>query len=69
MLLPQSVAVARRRGRVIGGAVALDGQHHAPRLGRVLGRKIDPVARSSILRNERDPGPRQACLGHPPRTG
>ena len=39
MLLPQAVAVARRPGRVIGGAVALNGQDHAPRLSRVLGRK------------------------------
>src|ERR1700756_4370724 len=60
MLLPQSVPVACRRRRVIGGAIALDGQDHASRLERVLGCKIDPVARSSVLRNKRDPGSCQA---------
>src|ERR1700756_1780687 len=56
MLLPQSVPVACRRRRVIGGAIALDGQDHASRLERVLGCKIDPVAPSSVLPNKRDPG-------------
>ena len=49
MLLSQSVAVACRRRRVIGRAIALDRQDHAPGLGGVLGSKIDSVARSSVL--------------------
>ena len=56
VLLAEPVAVASCRGRVIGGAVALDGEHHLAAVARVLRCVVDPVAGAPVLSDQRNAG-------------
>src|SRR5690349_4645262 len=59
LFLAKAVAVARARSRVIGRAVALDGQDEPAGLEGMADSKVDPVSRRAVLRDEAEASGRE----------